>query len=129
MACGAPSGNAVDIEDPDTGGDTGRTGETGGAGASNDTAQSDTSPPPPDINECYPEGEHPIARGIADEYTSMTSYDKVMAWFCDGALFEDILNALTTEELTGVEAQVTLEMLSTGKTWDEIWLELGVTEE
>jgi hypothetical protein len=52
-----------------------------------------------------------------------------MTWFCSGAYFEDILNALMTEEMVEADADELLHMLAAGKTWDEIWLELGITEE
>ncbi len=78
---------------------------------------------------CYPDGEHPIARSIADQYAEITSYEEIMLWFCNGALFEDILNALTTQELSGVDAEELLRMVAAGKTWDTIWLELDITEQ
>jgi hypothetical protein len=78
---------------------------------------------------CYSEGQHPIAASIVDQYSAITTYDEVMTWFCNGATFEDILDALTTQELTGVEAEATLRMVAAGFSWDEIWLELGVTDE
>ena len=31
--------------------------------------------------------------------------------------------------MTGIEAEATLRMIAEGFTWDEIWLELGVTDE
>lgn len=76
---------------------------------------------------CY-EGEHPIAAGIAEDYAALTDYEEIMTWFCNGADFEDILNALLTEEMTGVEAKDLLVEIAQGKTWNDIWLELGVTE-
>ena len=78
---------------------------------------------------CYSEGQHPIAASIVDQYSAITTYDEIMTWFCNGATFEDILDALTTQELTGVEAEATLRMVAAGFSWDEIWLELGVTDE
>jgi hypothetical protein len=87
----------------------------------------------PDANvnspNCYTEGAHPIGASIAEQFPAVTSYDEVMLWFCNGALFEDILNALATEELSGVNAEATLRMIAEGFTWDEIWLELGVTDQ
>ena len=79
--------------------------------------------------ECETGTTHPIAVSISEQYAYLTDYDEVIGWFCDGAIFEDILNALTTEELSGVEAGDVLVMVAEGKTWDEIWLELGITEE
>lgn len=78
---------------------------------------------------CYGEDQHPIGVSIAKQFPAVTSYGEVMTWFCNGALFEDILNALATEEITGIEAEAMLRMVAEGFTWDEIWLELGVTEQ
>lgn len=94
-------------------------------------AAPDEQPAPASTHEptCYPDGDHPIAISIVDLYHDITTYEEVMTWFCDGALFEDILNALSTEELSGMEAETTLIMLAEGKTWNQIWLELGVINE
>ena len=51
-----------------------------------------------------------------------------MNWFCSGAEFEDILNALVTEELSEIDAENLLKSIADGNTWDDIWLELGITE-
>ena len=114
----------------------------------NDQAELDPNAlPPPDMNvtrsasqdqgesmtisssDCYTDGIHPIGESISDQFAIITTYEEVMGWFCNGASFEDILNALITEELTDVDAESTLYMVAEGYTWDEIWLELGVTEE
>jgi hypothetical protein len=79
--------------------------------------------------DCYVDGEHPIAESIAEQFEEITTYDEIMTWFCSGAYFEDILNALMTEEMVEADADELLHMLAAGKTWDEIWLELGITEE
>ena len=78
---------------------------------------------------CYPDGIHPIGLSIADQFAEITSYQEVMAWFCNGANFEDILNALVTQEISNVQAEIFLEMIATGNNWDDIWLELGITEQ
>ena len=93
-------------------------------GDSNQTDQGNNNEP-----TCYGEERHPIAVSIAEQFPAVTSYEEVMTWFCNGAEFEDILNALATEEITGIEAEAMLRMVSEGFTWDEIWLELGVTEQ
>ena len=79
--------------------------------------------------DCYPEGTHAIGMSIADQFEEITTYQEVMNWFCNGAEFEDILNALLTEELSGIDAENFLEMIAAGSSWDDIWLELGITEE
>lgn len=84
---------------------------------------------PTNAADCYQDGNHPIGVSIAGQFKNITSYEEVMLWFCNGAEFEDILNALATEEITTVDAEEVLNMLADGMSWDEIWLELGVTEE
>ena len=79
--------------------------------------------------DCYQQGDHPIALSIAGQFPAVTTYEEVMTWFCNVADFEDTLNALATEELTAVDADDSLELIAAGMTWDEVWLELGVTEE
>ena len=79
--------------------------------------------------DCYPDGVHPIGQGIADQFAETVTYTEVMTWFCNGALFDDILNALITEELSDVEAEDTLVQLAAGMTWEEIWIDLGITDE
>lgn len=86
-------------------------------------------PLPTNDAECYEDGEHPIGVSIAEQFPAITTYKEVMHWFCNGALFEDILNALATEELTSIDADEILHMIAEGQTWNEVWLELGVTEE
>lgn len=94
-----------------------------------DVEESITATEIPPAEVCITGEEHPIARNMAATYSEITTYEEIVGWFCQGALFEDILNALTTEELTEVDAGVTLQMLADGKTWDEIWLELGITQQ
>ena len=79
--------------------------------------------------DCYEEGIHPIALSIAEDYSDITDYDEVMIWFCNGAEFEDIMNALLTEEMAGSDAEDLLVRLADGETWNDIWIDLGVVEE
>ncbi len=79
-------------------------------------------------SECYGEGEHPAALNIAEEYQSLADYEDVMIWYCNGAEFEDILNALLTEEMVGVDAEYILRRIAGGETWNDIWLDLGVVD-
>ena len=81
------------------------------------------------VETCYQEGVHPIGLSIAEQFEDITSYKEVMSWFCSGAEFEDILNALMTAELTGADGGDLLEMVADGRTWDEIWLELGIIKQ
>jgi hypothetical protein len=80
----------------------------------------------PEAN-CPGEEINNIGQGIADEY-DFTSYEEVMAWFCSGAEFEDILVALQTEDQTGTPAEEMLVMLADGFSWEEIWLVVGLAE-
>lgn len=71
--------------------------------------------------ECPGDEINPLGESIAADY-NFVSYDQVMAWFCDGAEFEDILVALETQVVTGEPAGDMLQMLADGLTWDDIWL-------
>jgi len=73
-----------------------------------------------DIGEvsCPDPDPHPIAEDIAEKFS--TSYEKVIRWYCEGNLFEDIMLALLTSKLWGVEPDVVLKEILT-KSWDEIW--------
>ena len=79
--------------------------------------------------DCYGSEIHPVGQSIAKQFEDETSYDQVMVWFCNGALFDDILTALQTEKLSGESANQLLQMQAGGLTWDQIWLEIGLTEE
>ncbi len=70
---------------------------------------------------------NPLGESIAADY-DFVSYDQVMAWFCDGAEFEDILVALETQNVTGEPAGDILQMLADGLTWDDIWLLVGLDD-
>ena len=125
-ANGSKSTNSRDVQSADS---------SGGETTSNQTAEennNETVLEPIEkepAEQCKTGTEHPIAVSIAEQYAHLTDYDEVVGWFCEGAIFEDILNALTTEELSDVDAGDVLLMVAEGMTWDEIWLELGITEE
>jgi len=88
--------------------------------------QQSTSTSGPD---CYGPEIHPVGQSIADQFEDYTDYDQVMVWFCNGAQFDDILTALQTEVLSGISVDDLLEMLDSGQTWNQIWVEIGLTEE
>ena len=69
----------------------------------------------------------PVGQSIAEEY-EFTSYEEVIAWFCNGAEFEDILTALETESQTGTPAEEMLQMLADGFSWEEVWQLVGLTD-
>ena len=94
-----------------------------GNGGGESEAEKVTSGP-----DCYGTDTHPVGQSIADRFED-TTYKQVMLWFCNGAEFEDILQALQTEEITGDEPDKLLRRIASGETWDEIWLDIGLTEE
>jgi hypothetical protein len=74
--------------------------------------------------ECLNSEMSIFGENIAAQFENV-AYEQVMAWFCSGAEFEDILVALQTEKVTGQPAQELLELLVSGLTWDEIWQSIG----
>lgn len=86
-----------------------------------------TSPAEEDATECPGEEINRIGQSIAMDY-DFTSYDQVMAWFCEGAEFEDILVALETQALTDEPADEMLQMLADGLTWNDIWILVGLED-
>ena len=85
-----------------------------------------TSPIETASPNCLGDEISPIGQSIANDYDSAT-YEQVMAWFCNGAEFEDILVALETEGQTDTSADEMLKMLADGFTWEEIWQLVGLT--
>ena len=80
----------------------------------------------PEATDCLGGEVSPIGKSIAVDY-EFTSYGEIMAWFCNGAEFEDILVALESESQTGSPAEDMLQMLANGSTWEEIWQSVGLT--
>jgi hypothetical protein len=76
--------------------------------------------------DCKSATPDPIAQSIADAYE--TPYSDVMDWFCAGYSFENIMIALETSEAVDMPAQTLLEMLLE-KDWEEIWLEVGLSNQ
>jgi hypothetical protein len=111
------------VQDPTSDNDPGNQVDTG---APDQSVEQSTSTSRPD---CYGPDIHPVGKSIADQFEDQTDYDQVMVWFCNGIQFDDILAALQTEVITGISADDLLEMLSGGLTWDQIWVEIGLTEE
>lgn len=89
-------------------------------------AAAEETPSEEEATECPGDEINPIGESIAADY-DFASYDQVMAWFCEGAEFEDILVALETEDSTGEPADDMLQMLADGLTWDDIWLLVGLS--
>lgn len=96
----------------------------------NDETPSDSSSAPAGesivVFECTETNPHPLGQNIAETYE--VSYEQVMTWFCDDYTFDDILIALETGEAMDISASVLLEM-RVEKTWAEIWVEIGFTQE
>lgn len=84
------------------------------------------APEPAHSAECLDPDVNKIGLGIADTF-GVTIYEDVMAWFCNGNEFEDILLALQSEQQSDASAEEMLQMVDDGFTWDEIWLLVGIT--
>jgi PBP1b-binding outer membrane lipoprotein LpoB len=92
------------------------------AAVTESTATANTpSPSDNTATECPGAEINPIGDSIAADY-AFTTYDQVMAWFCEGAEFEDILVALETEALTDEPAGEMLQMIADGLTWEDVWI-------
>jgi hypothetical protein len=76
-------------------------------------------------SQCPDLDPHPIGVDIADTYD--VAYEQVMEWFCAGQTFEDILLALQTTELADVEIDRIFYERGQGRSWDQIWDDLGIT--
>jgi hypothetical protein len=73
---------------------------------------------------CTDQNPHLIGQGIAAKYDA--SYQQVMTWFCSGYSFENIMIALETSDAVEIPADTLLEM-RLEKEWEEIWSEIGLT--
>jgi hypothetical protein len=67
---------------------------------------------------------HPVAAGISQTY-GMPVAD-VMAYFCDGHGFGQIMLALQTKAIKGTEVSETLGSRKAGIGWGQIWKGLGM---
>jgi len=90
-------------------------------------AISTTTPMTGLTGDCPSSAPYELGAAIARDY-DFTSPEQVMTWFCDGAEFEDILVALETAKQTGASAEEMLIMLAAGLTWEEIWIEVGLSD-
>jgi len=79
--------------------------------------------------DCFGDEVHPVAESIAEDYSHFTDYDEVMVWYCNGAEFNDILNGLLTEEMTGTDTEELLRRVADGESWNDIWITLDIIEE
>ena len=69
---------------------------------------------------------HPVGESVAETFE--VPYEDVMRLYCDGYEFEDILLALETQAQSEVAAESILQMRDEGRTWNEIWKDLGLVE-
>lgn len=67
---------------------------------------------------------HPFAEGIAESYGAST--DAVMAYYCDGSSFGEIMLALQTQRLNGSDAGGLLANVRNGQGWGQMWTEMGL---
>lgn len=78
------------------------------------------------FTECGTPEDQDMAADIADTYG--ITYEEVLGLFCQGFSFDEILLALETAAQTNSQAQDILVMRRDGKSWDDIWKDLGVIE-
>lgn len=76
---------------------------------------------PPSPPSCPRLDPHPVGQSIADKFE--VPYGEVMAWFCDGYTFEDILLALQTSEIADIDPGTLLDRYSEIG-WERLWQEL-----
>lgn len=78
---------------------------------------------------------HPLAAKIAARFataegeegdTPAVSEEQVMAWFCEGNSFGEIMLALMTQKFDGTDPQELLQMRADGMGWGNIWKEKGM---
>lgn len=72
---------------------------------------------------CLAETSNPFAESIVSTY--QVAYDDVMAWYCGGYSFDNILLALETSKQTEMSVETLLDM-NRNQSWEEIWNELGL---
>lgn len=80
-----------------------------------------------DPDGCMGEDRQTVAESISDTFD--VSYEQVMAWFCDGHEYEDILLALQTSDALDVPADELLAMRAANLSWEEIWDASGLVQE
>jgi len=67
---------------------------------------------------------HPLAAGIEEIYGFPP--EETMAYFCQGFSFGQIMLALQTKEMKGLEVSDLLESRKSGMGWGQIWKEQGL---
>lgn len=72
---------------------------------------------------CTATDPHPVGVSIANRFD--VDYEQVMAWFCAGETFDDILLALQTGELADAGAEELLRRKAEIG-WEALWEEIGL---
>jgi hypothetical protein len=73
---------------------------------------------------CTDSDPHPTAVRLAERYGE--SPERVMAWFCDGYGFGDIMQALSMRMESGEDAGTLLALRAELGGWSLVWKELGL---
>ena len=119
-ACSAQGSSGTNIKAPD-----GAKPEANVQAEGNNNQDVDAGTETIDIH-CTETDPHPVGQEIAENYD--VTYEEVMTWFCGGHAFDDILIALETSEATAVTVEDLLTM-SEKMSWEEIWVEVGFTQQ
>lgn len=69
---------------------------------------------------------HPLAAKIAERFDGMATEEQVMAWFCEGHSFGQIMLALMTQKFDDSDPEELLMLHKNGTGWGTIWKEKGL---
>ena len=75
------------------------------------------------LTRCTEIDPHPLGESIAEKFD--VSYERVMTWFCSGHTFDEILIAIQTSGMSDRSVEELLSMRQS-RSWDQIWVELGI---
>jgi len=120
-----------EAEQPQTAdGSAGAIDQDGGTGAANQesslTPSSNGEEGQTEYLTCLTENPHTVAQDITERF--QISYQEVENWYCRGYSFEDIMLALMTTKLWGIDTDDVLQAHET-QTWDQIWVELDESQQ
>ena len=111
-------------------GTAGAVDQDGGQGAANQessqTSSSNGEEGQTEYLTCLTENPHTVAQDITERF--QISYQEVENWYCRGYSFEDIMLALMTTKLWGIDTDDVLQAHET-QTWDQIWVELDESQQ
>jgi hypothetical protein len=77
-----------------------------------------------ETDRCADSNPHPLAVRLAERYGE--SPERVMAWFCEGYGFGDIMQALSMRKEAGEDAGTLLALRAELGGWSLVWQELGL---